>query len=659
MLFLYTSAINVITLILAGVALFLGLPGPGNPLLSIVPAAVGGVVLVLFLLLPRYVDRIIRRVRPGRLHTVLTEAAASVRDTKRLTFHPGWRIIGAIGCLWFDIAVPFACFAGRGPAAAAGPGGVGVPDRLPIELHPGAGRDRHARSLWPGRDCGNRGHARLPRDFAVGAGPLGHDRVHRGAENQEAAARSERPSRGSAGRAPLIYGRGSRRQQACFALRNSPSRSTVARLKRAQGEHRATPGLSERTCRCTQPVRSSARGTSARTPHGAGTVASMRPNASNEVADRGVERRRAVALARHYREFEGPSIAQIGDRLGRSPATIKAYFYDPSHANKGPSWEREAEPGGRELRSHPPAAASRGDVLPPTDVFLRSDGCPAPPVGLGFSCSAGSRNGAARRNSPATTATRRVWRSRRSLVGWDAQKQPSRAISTIQPAIMHAQSRRARGECVAAAGRPPHHGTARATPTRIANAAIPARSRRNGHGNGFAKRCAHGERATALRPPPMTGRAPTHAGAAAKRSNDYRSQNGPHRRPSPISTAAGRRPAPTPSPALERPGHNAVVIWTLALRLVICERGRRRSPHTPRPFVSVAAARRSGPVAAASSGATASCACKPPRIGRRQGHRRLSQPRQSGSAARSPTTPGWPARRTVAQVAKPRAAPAL
>ena len=59
MLFLYTSAINVITLILAGLGLFLGLPGPSNPLLSIVPAAVGVVVLVLFLLLPRYVDRIV------------------------------------------------------------------------------------------------------------------------------------------------------------------------------------------------------------------------------------------------------------------------------------------------------------------------------------------------------------------------------------------------------------------------------------------------------------------------------------------------------------------------------------------------------------------------------------------------------------------------
>ncbi len=33
---------------------------------------------------------------------------------------------------------------------------------------------------------------------------------------------------------------------------------------------------------------------------------------------------------RHYREVEGLSIAQIADRLGRSPATIKAYFYDPT-----------------------------------------------------------------------------------------------------------------------------------------------------------------------------------------------------------------------------------------------------------------------------------------------------------------------------------------
>jgi AraC-like DNA-binding protein len=56
----------------------------------------------------------------------------------------------------------------------------------------------------------------------------------------------------------------------------------------------------------------------------------MALNGSTAVADRVTERRRAVALARHYREFEGLSIAQIAQRLGRSPATVKAYFYDPT-----------------------------------------------------------------------------------------------------------------------------------------------------------------------------------------------------------------------------------------------------------------------------------------------------------------------------------------
>jgi hypothetical protein len=97
-----------------------------------------------------------------------------------------------------------------------------------------------------------------------------------------------------------------------------------------------------------------------------------------------VERRRAVALARHFRESEGLSIPQIATRLGRTPATVKGYFYDPSQANKGPSWEREAKAGDRELRGNLPAAAPRGEISPRRTIFCAWVGCPARPVGLGF-----------------------------------------------------------------------------------------------------------------------------------------------------------------------------------------------------------------------------------------------------------------------------------
>jgi DNA-directed RNA polymerase specialized sigma24 family protein len=53
--------------------------------------------------------------------------------------------------------------------------------------------------------------------------------------------------------------------------------------------------------------------------------------------DRVEERRRAVALARHFRDEEGLSIADTARRLGRAEATVKAYLYDPSDDNKRPT----------------------------------------------------------------------------------------------------------------------------------------------------------------------------------------------------------------------------------------------------------------------------------------------------------------------------------
>jgi uncharacterized membrane protein YbhN (UPF0104 family) len=115
-LFLLTSAINVVTLMLAGLGLWIGvLPGPSNPLLSLVPGLVGAAVLVLFLALPMITDRFAAKRAPGRIRTLLTEFSASIRATRRLLSTPDWRIIGAIAFLWCDIAVLAACFAAAGP----------------------------------------------------------------------------------------------------------------------------------------------------------------------------------------------------------------------------------------------------------------------------------------------------------------------------------------------------------------------------------------------------------------------------------------------------------------------------------------------------------------------------------------------------------------
>ena len=70
-------------------------------------------------------------------------------------FHPDWRIVGAIGYLWFDIAVLFACFAASGHMPALAPvvlayqigylsnfipvpGGIGVLDGFAVQSYMGA-----------------------------------------------------------------------------------------------------------------------------------------------------------------------------------------------------------------------------------------------------------------------------------------------------------------------------------------------------------------------------------------------------------------------------------------------------------------------------------------------------------------------------------------
>jgi hypothetical protein len=77
--------------------------------------------------------------------------------------------------------------------------------------------------------------------------------------------------------------------------------------------------------------------------------------------DRVAERRRAGALARHYREFEGLTIQQIADRLGRAPTTVKAYFYDPA-GEKARAVKRRYQGVCRGCGAPTSARAGKGDA---------------------------------------------------------------------------------------------------------------------------------------------------------------------------------------------------------------------------------------------------------------------------------------------------------
>jgi uncharacterized membrane protein YbhN (UPF0104 family) len=106
-IFLLTSAVNVVVLGLAGIGAAAGLGYAGTSLLyGLVPAAVAAALLVFFGLLPRLFGR---RRPGGRVMAALARAASWVRDTREIAFEPNWRLLGAVGYLLFDIAVLWAC----------------------------------------------------------------------------------------------------------------------------------------------------------------------------------------------------------------------------------------------------------------------------------------------------------------------------------------------------------------------------------------------------------------------------------------------------------------------------------------------------------------------------------------------------------------------
>ncbi len=320
-------------------------------------------------------------------------------------------------------------------------------------------------------------------------------------------------------------------------------------------------------------------------------------------------------------------------RSGRSPASSVARRRRSRRTSTTHLMLQRAQlgTGGRGRRSRasgvtcPPRHQERKSF--PDGPFLRWARCPARSVGLGLLMLDRVTERRRAAQLPATTATRRVCRSRRSLVGWDAQKPPSRRISTTQPAIRHARSRHATGDCVAAAGRPPRHGTARAMPSVLQT--LP--SWRDAP-KWTRERVREAMRAWQARygaaPSSYDWSAPTHAGAAAKRSNDYGPENGRRR---PLSRSV-RSLGGGPRRRLRR-RMNARATMPLLHGTSLCAwssvNAGANGAAQAMPFVSVAAARPPARRDCWARERQRRALASRRGSGRRQAPRRRSQPRQS------------------------------
>jgi uncharacterized membrane protein YbhN (UPF0104 family) len=120
-LFLLTSGINAATLALAGLLVGVGvLHAPHPLLLGLVPGAIAAAGLALFWFLPSAAGRLVPVADPGRFMRWLHTTARVVEDTKDEIRRPSWAVLGAIGYLWFDIAMLWVSFEAFGDAPPVG-----------------------------------------------------------------------------------------------------------------------------------------------------------------------------------------------------------------------------------------------------------------------------------------------------------------------------------------------------------------------------------------------------------------------------------------------------------------------------------------------------------------------------------------------------------
>jgi uncharacterized membrane protein YbhN (UPF0104 family) len=120
-LFLLTSGINAATLALAGILVGVGvLHAPHHVLLGLLPGLVAAGGVALFWFVPALAARFALVEDAGRAVRWLHTTADVVEEAKDEIRHPSWRLLGAVGYLWFDIAMLWVSFEAFGDAPPVG-----------------------------------------------------------------------------------------------------------------------------------------------------------------------------------------------------------------------------------------------------------------------------------------------------------------------------------------------------------------------------------------------------------------------------------------------------------------------------------------------------------------------------------------------------------
>jgi uncharacterized membrane protein YbhN (UPF0104 family) len=134
-LFFLTSAINVLTLVAAGLLLLLGIgDGPHDVLRAGLPVMAAVAAIILVLGLPKATHRV-SSAHPRAAW--FDDVGVGIPAARQALVRPSWRLVGALGYLLFDIAVLWTTFGATGPLPPVAPLMVAylvgyLPNVLPI-----------------------------------------------------------------------------------------------------------------------------------------------------------------------------------------------------------------------------------------------------------------------------------------------------------------------------------------------------------------------------------------------------------------------------------------------------------------------------------------------------------------------------------------------